>query len=137
MADPAALISAFDQYLAAPVQAAAGILAMSLGTLRGITSGGFNAGGSVPSTSAQSGYFQREGLPLDSSFDLWLVDNRPANGNSTLAEAKDRSGEVGSYQVQSEFLMLSATLPPDSLRDRCRIALSSCLRTRARRTRSS
>ena len=71
MADPEALIRAFDQYQA-NLPDGGRSLTIPLGTLRGISSGGFNAGGSVQidlSTNAVTSTVR--GLPTDASFDLW------------------------------------------------------------------
>jgi len=117
MADAAALISAFDQYQATLTASSGSSLVMSLGTLRGITSGGFNAGGSIqldPSTNLVTSTVK--GLPLDGLFDLWLVKNQPGDGSSTLADSTDLLVKVGSYHVQSKSHTLSATLPADSLK---------------------
>src|SRR5579884_2065167 len=73
MADPAALINAFDQFLATvPANGGSNSLSIPLTAMRGITSGGFNAGGSVRvdlGTGLVSA--QVRGLPADGSFDLW------------------------------------------------------------------
>ena len=117
MGDPAALISAFDRYQATLSADSAQLLVMSLGTLRGITSPGFNAAGTVQinlKTALVTSSIN--GLPADSAFDLWLVQNQAASGDSTLAESTDLLVKVGSYQVQSKSHMLSATLPADALK---------------------
>ena len=57
-----------------------------------------------------------KGLPLDGSFDLWFIQNQPADGGSTLADSTDPRVKVGSYNVQANSLTLSATLPADSLK---------------------
>ena len=38
-------------------------------------------------------------LPSDGTFDLWLVDNQPAPGQTTFAEPSDRLIRIGSHVV--------------------------------------
>ena len=86
MADPSALINAFDRFVAGG--GGSGLVALSLSNLRGLSSEPQNAGGRV-SVDLTTGTVTSTvtGLPLDGSlFDLWLVDNRPSPGHSTLAE---------------------------------------------------
>src|SRR5215831_2784334 len=118
MADPVALINAFDQFLATlPANGGGRYLDMPLTTLRGITSGGFNAGGSVRIDLMQGSVTsQLTGLPVSGSFDLWLVENRPLPGHTTLAESQDVLLKVGSYQVQSGEHTLSANLGAQQFR---------------------
>lgn len=119
MGDPAALIAAFDRYQANLPADSAQLLVMPLGTLRGITSGGYNAGGTVRldlETDLVTSSVQ--GLPLDSAFDLWLVRNQAAGGSSTLADPTDLLVKVGTYQVQSKAHVLSVSLPSGSLKGR-------------------
>src|SRR5215472_10872958 len=147
MADPAALINAFDQYLkdlpangrcpepgAAQILKfrAAGILIMPLTTLRGVTAGSinaksFNAGG-YACIDLGHGTVESEltGLPLDSEFDLWLVDNRPSPGHSTLAEPEPRDVllKVGSYYVESGKHKLKPQQFSAFLPDRAFVTLS-------------
>ena len=112
MADPAALINAFDRFVATlPVNGGGRYLVMPLTTLRGITSGVFNAGGSVRIDLTQGSVgSQVSGLPPNGSFDLWLVDNRPSPGHTTLAESQDVLLKVGSYHVESGAQTLSVNL---------------------------
>jgi len=115
MADPEALIKVFDQYQAGLADGGRN-LTIPLGTLRGITSGGFNAAGNVQidlKTNAVTSTVK--GLPADGPFDLWLAVNRPGEGTSTLAESKDVLVRVGSYQVKGAGLTLSATLGAEAL----------------------
>ena len=112
MADPVALVNAFDRYVAG-LAATGGkqILVMPLVSLRGLTSESLNAGGSVRiDFSDGTVVSQVRGLPQDGAFDLWLVENRPASGSTTFAEPQDQLLRVGSYQVQGGSHMLSATL---------------------------
>jgi hypothetical protein len=110
MADPAALINAFDRFVAGG--GGSGLVVLSLSNLRGLSSEPRNAGGRVrvdlttgTVTSAVTG------LPLDGSlFDLWLVDNRSSPGHSTLAESGDVLLKVGTYGVTSGAHALSVTL---------------------------
>jgi len=115
MADPVALISAFDQYAASLASTNGGhLLVAPLTTFRGITTGGLNAGGSV-SIDLTTGLVTSKlmGMPAGESFDLWFVDNRPAPGRTTLAEPGDVMLRVGSYSpgAQAGVLKLSITLP--------------------------
>src|SRR5436305_7472460 len=115
MADPAALISAFDQYQAGLPAGSAQRLVMPLGGLRGITSSGYNAGGSVQIDLGTNLVTSNiKGLPLDSSFDLWLVQNKSGQGSSTMAEATDLLVKVGSYHVQGKSQVLSLALPANA-----------------------
>ena len=79
MADPIALINAFDRYVAG--QTAAGAkqrLVMPLVALRGLTSESLNAGGNVTIDFGDGSVVsQVRGLPQDGAFDLWLMENRP------------------------------------------------------------
>lgn len=116
MADPAALISAFDQYAASLASTNGGhLLVVPLTTFRGITTAGFNAGGSA-SIELTTGLVTSRltGMPAGESFDLWLVDNRPAPGHTTLAEPRDVMFRVGPYSAgaQAGVLKLSIAFPP-------------------------
>ena len=53
-------------------------------------------------------------LPLDGTFDLWLVDNQPGPGHTTLAEPLDLLLRVGTYAVASGRHPLSVVLGPDA-----------------------
>jgi hypothetical protein len=116
MADPAALISAFDQYVASLTSIGGGnILVVPLTTFRGITSGGFNSSGSVSIDLTTRLITSRlTGMPTGGSFDLWFADNRSAPGHTTLAEPRDALLRVGSYSsgAQAGVLKLSITLAP-------------------------
>src|SRR5258706_2938921 len=78
MADPSALINAFDRFVAGG--GGSGLVVLSLSNLRGLSSEPQNAGGRVR-VDLTTGTVTSTvtGLPLDGSlFDLWLVDNRPS-----------------------------------------------------------
>ncbi len=112
MADSAALVSAFDRFAAGDTGATQ---VLSLSNLRGISSEALNAGGRVtitPATGAVTSTVQL--LPLDGTFDLWLVDNQPAPGHTTLAEPQDLLLRVGTYVVASDRHRLSVVLGPDA-----------------------
>src|SRR5215471_18240635 len=102
MADPAALINAFDNFLKGVPAGQSHVLTMPLVALRGITSESMNAKGQViidlPTGSVTS---KVRGLPADGAFDLWVIENRPAPGHTTLAEPHDILMRVGSYRAQS------------------------------------
>ena len=115
MADPAALISAFDHYQAA-------------------LPGGFRPAPRDVARDPEGNHDQRlqcgrqrpnrsrtdlvtstvKGLPLDSSFDLWLVQNKSGQGSSTMAEPTDVLVKVGTYQAKSKSQVISVTLPSDA-----------------------
>jgi len=111
MADPAALLNAFDRFLAGVPSGAETRLSMSLVALRGLTSESMNAGGSVTiDLAAGSVVSQVFGLPPDGAFDLWLIQNRPGPGHTTLAEPHDILIRVGAYETQPGGRNLSVTL---------------------------
>lgn len=114
MADPAALVSGFDRYVASLAVGGENTLVISLTALRGLTSESFNAGGRVTiNVTDGSVVSQVRGMPQDGSFDLWLMDNRPAPGHTTMAESQDVLVKVGSYQLQTGVHRLSVTLSPN------------------------
>src|SRR6476659_6246475 len=78
MADPDALIRAFDRYVAGLSVARGGrFLTMPLTSLRGLTNESFNAGGTVRIDLTNGSVVSEiRGLPSGDSFDLWLLDNR-------------------------------------------------------------
>src|SRR5215831_11066517 len=85
MADPAALINAFDKFLKGVPSDGSQVLTMPLVALRGITSESMNASGRVMinlSTGLVTSNVR--GLPPDGAFDLWLIGNRPAPGHTTM-----------------------------------------------------
>jgi cytochrome c peroxidase len=111
MADPVALISAFDNFLRGVPAGGSHILTMPLVALRGITNEAMNAKGQVTiDLSTGSVTSKVRGLPADGSFDLWLIENRPAPGHTTLAEPQDQLLRVGAYQAQGNTESLSVTL---------------------------
>ena len=93
MADPIALVSAFDR---AAAGGADDVLVLSLSNLRGVSSEDVNAGGTV-SVDLTAGTVTSAVrlLPADQTFDLWLIDNRPAQGHTALAEPSDVLLRVG------------------------------------------
>src|SRR5688572_14353108 len=113
MADPAALAAAFDRFAAAGPPA--DVVILSLANLRGISTESVNAGGRVrvdlaAGTVMSSAFL----LPLADTFDLWLVDNRPGPGRSTLADLGDRLLKVGSYTVAAGRHTLSMSPGPSA-----------------------
>jgi cytochrome c peroxidase len=110
MADPAALMSAYDRYVGGARESA---VILSLSNLRGLSSEAVNAGGTV-SVDLTLGRVTStvELLPADSSFDLWLIDNRAGPGHTTLAESADVLIRVGTYALASGRHTLSVTLGP-------------------------
>ena len=86
MADPVALVSAFDRFAAGG--APANVVILSLSNLRGVSSEAVNAGGRVQVNLA-TGLVTSVArlLPADGTFDLWLVDNQSGAAHTTLADA--------------------------------------------------
>jgi cytochrome c peroxidase len=122
MADPDALIRAFDKFqIALKANGGERYLTIPLTMLRGITTGATNpggAGGSVTidlSTSSLTSTVT--GLPIGKSFDLWLVNNRPAANDTTLAETQDLMLRAGTFLEQSGEYHLSATLAAGWIHD--------------------
>src|SRR5262245_58602411 len=75
MADPAALTNAFDRFIAGG--GGGDVLVLSLSNLRGLSSEAVNAGGRVRIDLTSGAVTSRvTGLPLDGSFELWLIDNK-------------------------------------------------------------
>ena len=109
MADPVALVGAFDRFAA--VGAPANVVTLSLSNLRGVSSEAVNAGGRVfvdLATGTVSSFVQLL-APAD-AFDLWLIDNRPEPGHTTLAEQGDGLLKVGTYAFVSGRHRLTAPL---------------------------
>jgi hypothetical protein len=113
MADPAALMSAYDRYVGGARESA---VVLSLSNLRGVSSEALNAGGTV-SVDLTLGRVTSsvELLPADSSFDLWLIDNRAGPGHTTLAESADVLIRVGTYEA------CGARAWPSPIRPLCRL----------------
>ncbi len=111
MADPVALVSAFDRFAAGG--APANVVILSLSNLRGVSSEAVNAGGRVEvdlATGTVGSNVQL--LPPADTFDLWLIDNQPDPGHTTLAEHGDTLMKVGTYAVVSGRHRLSVPLGP-------------------------
>jgi cytochrome c peroxidase len=109
MADPAALVSAFDRFAAGAPPA--NVVQLSVSNLRGVSNEAMNAGGRVAVTLTTGAVvsFVRL-LPGDSTFDLWLIDNQPGPGNTTLAQQGDLLMKVGTYGKVSGLDFLSVSL---------------------------
>src|SRR5262245_18867210 len=98
MADPVALVKAFDRFAAGGTPA--NVVILSLANLRGVSSEAVNGGGRVVVDLAMgtvASFLQL--LPPAETFDLWLIDNQPGSGHSTLADQGDRMLKVGTYAV--------------------------------------
>src|SRR5688572_19237647 len=110
MADPLALMSAFDRYVTTR-STVNPFLTLPLTGLRGLTSESFNAGGSVRIDLRDSVvYSEITGLPQDVLFDLWLIDNRAGAGHTTFAESHDVLLKVATYGWVSGVHSLTTTL---------------------------
>jgi hypothetical protein len=102
MADARALISAYDRFVGA-LPDAGRIQTIPLASLRGITSESFNAGGRVRIDGIAGTVTSTvRMLPRTGAFDLWLVDNRAANGHTTLPEPSDLLLKVGTYELSAD-----------------------------------
>ena len=109
MADPVALEHAFDRFVAD--DGAGSVLALSLSNLRGVTTESLNAGGRVTIDLANGTVASTVRLlPPDGTFDLWLIDNHPGPGHTTLAEPSDVLMRVGTYVVATGAHRLSVEL---------------------------
>jgi hypothetical protein len=85
MADPAALVTAFDRFAGSGTSA--NILTVSLSNLRGVSTEAVNAGGSVAVNLATCAVASVVWLlPPDATFDLRFIDNSPGPGHDTLAQ---------------------------------------------------
>ena len=94
MADPAALVTAYERFAAGGDPP--GILTLSLSNLRGLSREAVNAGGQVTvnlATGTVSSDVQL--LPADGTFELWLSDNKPGAGHTTFAQVGDDLLKVG------------------------------------------
>ena len=88
-------------------------LALSLSSLRGLTTESLNAGGRVTVDLAGGVVASAVRLlPTDGTFDLWLVDNQPGAAHTTLAEPSDLLMRVGTYSVSSGAHRLSVQMGP-------------------------
>ena len=114
MADPIALVNAFDRFLAG-LPGGNRALVMPLVSLRGLTAESMNAGGSVSIDLASGSVVsQVRGLPATGAFDLWLIQNHPTPGHTTMAEPQDSLMKIGTYQPQGNGQSLSAMPGPGS-----------------------
>ncbi len=109
MADPFALINAYDRSLAGPLSP--GVVVLSLSNLRGLSGEAVNAGGRIV-VNIETGTVDSivELLPPDGSFDLWLIDNQPGPASTTLAQSGDKLKKVGTYIAASGRHRLTASL---------------------------
>jgi cytochrome c peroxidase len=112
MADPDALITAFDHYVSTLSSSGAGrVLMMPLTSLRGLTNESFNAGGTVRIDLGDGSVVsQIQGLPSADSFDLWLIDNQAGVGQTTFAESQDVLLKVGTYSWTAGQHTLAVTV---------------------------
>jgi cytochrome c peroxidase len=113
MADPVALVNAYDRFAAGggPPDG----VTLSLSNLRGLSSEAVNAGGQVTvnlATGTVSSLVQL--LPADGTFDLWLIDNQPGVGHNTFAQPGDYLMKVGAYAPASGGQTLSISLGPSA-----------------------
>jgi cytochrome c peroxidase len=111
MADPVALMRAFDRFGAG--SADPNVLILSLSNLRGVSTEARNAGGSVRIDLASGAVTSTlQLMEMTGTFDLWLIDNRPGDRHTTLADAGDDVLNVGTYGLVSGRHRLSVTLGP-------------------------
>jgi len=112
MADPEALVTAFDRYVSGLSATGGGsLLEISLTSLRGLTGGSFNAGGSVTIDLTNNLVSSNvKGLPATGTFELWLVDNQTGAGQTTFIEPQDVVVRVGTYEFVSGRHRLTATM---------------------------
>ncbi|MET0167332.1 MAG: hypothetical protein ABW318_20295, partial [Vicinamibacterales bacterium] len=113
MADPAALVSTFDRFAADRTDP--NVLILTLSNLRGLSSEERNTGGSVRIDLATGDIASTlQLMPATDTFDLWLVDNQPVGGDTTLAESGDDLLKVGTYALVSGRHRVSLTLGPEA-----------------------
>jgi mono/diheme cytochrome c family protein len=109
MAAPQALVAAYDRFVA--LATPANTVVLSLSNLRGVSSDAVNAGGRVTvDLSAGTVTSSVQLLPSEGTFDLWLIDNRPANGATTLADEGDTLINVGAYEATASGHTLASSL---------------------------
>jgi cytochrome c peroxidase len=109
MADPTALVNAYDRFAAGDPPP--NVVSLSLSNLRGLSSEAVNAGGQVTVdlvTGTVNSVVRL--LPSEGMFDLWLVDNKPGPGHTTFAELGDGLLKVGAYTPSSGVHTLSVSL---------------------------
>ena len=109
MADPAALVNAYDRFAAG--DAAPNVVSLSLSNLRGLSSEAVNAGGQV-TVDLMTGTVTSSVrlLPAGELFDLWVIDNQPGPGQTTFAELGDSLLKIGTYASASGEHTLTASL---------------------------
>jgi hypothetical protein len=109
MADPAALVSAYDRFVAG--DSTPDIVSLSLSNLRGVSSEAVNAGGQVTvdlTTGAVMSDVQL--LPAEDMFELWLIDNQPGASRTTFAQDGDGLLKIGTYTASAGGHQLSVSL---------------------------
>jgi len=96
MADPAALVNAYDRFAAG--DSTANVVSLSLSNLRGLSSEATNAGGRV-TVDVTTGVVESvvQLLPVEDAFELWLIDNQPGPGRTTFAQDGDVLLKIGTY----------------------------------------
>jgi cytochrome c peroxidase len=110
MADPAALVNAFDRSAGGQPS---NVVVLSVSNLRGVSSEAMNAGGTVKVDLASGAVTSTvDLLPAGAAFDLWLLDNRPGPGHTTLADPQDRLVRIGTYAANAGTHTLAASLGP-------------------------
>ena len=113
MADPVALVRAFDRFAAGGDDV--NVVTLSLANLRGVSNEPQNGGGSV-TIDLRAGTIAStlQLMPTTETFDLWLIDNQPGDGHATLADSGDELLKVGTYALVSGRHRLSVTLGPSA-----------------------
>ena len=109
MGAPDALVAAYDRSTTGAGPAT--VVSMSLGNLRGLSGEAVNAGGRVTvdlAAGTVSSYVEL--LPVAGAFELWLIDNQPGQGHTTLAERGDTLRRVGTYGMAAGRHTLSESL---------------------------
>ena len=110
MADPVALVRAFDRFAAGG--GPGNVVILSLSNLRGVSCEAVNAGGRVQVNLATGTVGSNVQLLPEGTFDLWLIDNQPDAAHSTLAEHGDGLMKVGTYAAVGGRHRLSVSLGP-------------------------
>ena len=109
MADTAALVNAYDRF--ASNGGPSNVVRLSLSNLRGLSNEAVNAGGEVVVDLATGAVRSTVRLlPDEQTFDLWLIDNLPGPGQTTLAQHGDGLIRVGAYAAAAGNHVLSVSL---------------------------